>query len=62
MHDLREVSEIANALSYFNAARPHHGIAQRTPVPRERAPARLAGSITAIPVLGGLQDDYSTAA
>jgi putative transposase len=50
------------ATSYFNMARPHQGIGQRTPVPGERAPARLASSITAIPVLGGPHHDYSAAA
>jgi transposase InsO family protein len=50
------------ALSYFNTARPHQGIGQQTPVPGERAPARLAGSITAIPVLGGLHHEYRSAA
>jgi transposase InsO family protein len=50
------------ALRYFNTARPHRGIGQLTPVPGERAAARLAGPITAIPVLGGLHHDYSAAA
>jgi transposase InsO family protein len=50
------------SLSYFNTARPHQGIAQRTPVPGEPAPARLASSITEIPVLGGLHHDYRAAA
>jgi transposase InsO family protein len=49
-------------LSYFNRARPHQGIGQRTPAPGERTHARLASSITAIPVLGGLHHDYSAAA
>jgi putative transposase len=50
------------ALRYFNAARPHQGIGQRIPVPRERVPVRSAGPVTAIPVLGGLHHDYRAAA
>jgi hypothetical protein len=40
----------------------HLRVRQRTPVPGERAPTRLAGSINAIPVLGGLHHDYIAAA
>ena len=50
------------ALSYFNTARPHQGIGQRIPIPRERVRTRFAGSVTALPVLGGLHHDYRTAA
>ncbi len=50
------------SLSYFNMARPHQGIGQRTPVPSERDRASFAGSVTAIPVLGGLHHDYRAAA
>jgi transposase InsO family protein len=50
------------ALSYFNAARPHQGIGQRIPVPGERVPARFAGPVTALPVLGGLHHNYRAAA
>jgi putative transposase len=49
-------------LSYFNAARPHQGIGQRIPVPGECVPARFAGPVTALPVLGGLHHDYRAAA
>jgi putative transposase len=49
------------ALREFNRARAHQWIGQRTPVPAERAPARLA-SITATPVLGGLHHDYRSTA
>jgi hypothetical protein len=50
------------ALSYFNAARPHQGIGQRIPVPGEHVPVRLAGPLTARPVLGGLYHDYRAVA
>jgi transposase InsO family protein len=50
------------ARSYFNTARPHQGIGQRTPVPSERVRASFAGSVTAIPVLGGLHHEYRAAA
>jgi putative transposase len=50
------------ALSYFNTARPHQGIGQRTPVPYECVRPSYAGSVTAVPVLGGLHHDYRAAA
>lgn len=50
------------ALSYFNGARPHQGIGQRIPTLTERPQARLACSVGAIPVLGGLHHDYRAAA
>jgi putative transposase len=50
------------ALSYFNTARPHQGIGQQIPVSGEHLRARFAGSVTPIPVLGGLHHDYRVAA
>ena len=50
------------ALSYFNTARPHQGIGQQVPVAGERGRARFAGSVMAIPVLGGLHHNYRAAA
>jgi hypothetical protein len=50
------------ALIYFNTARPHQGIGQQTPVSGERLRTRFAGSVTAIPLLGGLHHDYCAAA
>jgi transposase InsO family protein len=50
------------ALSYFNTARPHQGIGQRTPVASEPVRASFPGSVTTIPVLGGLHHDYRAAA
>jgi transposase InsO family protein len=47
-------------VSYFNGERPHQGLAQRRPVPRETAPASPvpAGQVVAVPVLGGLHHAY----
>ncbi|MGH7437788.1 MAG: integrase core domain-containing protein [Polyangiaceae bacterium] len=50
------------ATSYFNTARPHQGIRQRTPVPSEGVQGTFAGSVAAIPVLGGLHHEYRAAA
>jgi putative transposase len=50
------------ALSYFNTARPHQGIGQRIPVSGESLRTRFTGSVTAIPMLGGLHHDYRAAA
>jgi transposase InsO family protein len=50
------------ALRYFNTVRPHQGIGQRVPVSGDPGRARFAGSVTAIPVLGGLHNDYRVAA
>jgi putative transposase len=48
------------ARNYFNTARPHQGIGQRIPSERDRTP--FTGSVTVIPVLGGLHHDYRAAA
>jgi Integrase core domain len=50
------------ALNYFNMARPHQGIGQRIPVPGDRVRASRPGSVTPLPVLGGLHHDYRAAA
>ena len=50
------------AFSYFNQARPHQGIEQRTPVPSERKLFRPGAEVIALPVLGGLHHDYRVAA
>ncbi len=50
------------ALGYFNTARPHQGIGQRTTVPSEHVRASFAGSVIAVPVLGGLHHAYRAAA
>ncbi len=48
---------------YFNTARPHQGIGQAIPSAFGLAsPARPAGPIVSIPVLGGLHHDYRRAA
>jgi transposase InsO family protein len=44
---------VRDYLAYFNAARPHQGLQQRIPEPREEA-ALPAGPVRATPVLGGL--------
>jgi putative transposase len=50
------------ALRYFNRVRPHQGIGQRTPVAIEGVRGPFAGSVAAIPVLGGLHHEYRAAA
>ncbi len=51
-------------VAYCNAARPHQGLRQRVPVPREPPGSAWhdAGAIGAIPVLGGLHHTYQRAA
>jgi len=46
---------------YMRGARPP-SVGQRIPVPGERVRAPSVGSITALPVLGGLHHDYRAAA
>ena len=48
--------------SYFNLSRPHQGVEQRIPVARSRTPFKPSGRVIAIPLLGGLHDDYTVAA
>jgi hypothetical protein len=50
------------SLRYSNTERPHQGISQRIPLPGELEPDPIARSTIAIPVLGGLRDDYRAAA
>ncbi len=50
------------AMSYFNTARPHQEIGQRIPMPSERVRPSSAGSVMALPVLGGVHHDYRAAA
>ena len=51
-------------VTYFNTMRPHQGLRQRVPdSPEGCAPgALLAGSVRAIPILGGLHHAYEPAA
>ena len=50
---------VTEYIRYFNAARPHQGLRQRTPVPAVRP---SDGKIVRLPVLGGLHHDYRRAA
>jgi putative transposase len=52
---------IGEYVDYFSGARPHQGIGQRIPDPREDDPDRVGernGHIVGLPVLGGLHHDY----
>jgi transposase InsO family protein len=50
---------VVEYVRYHNAARPHQGLEQRTPIPAKHP---TEGSILALPVLGGLHHDYQRAA
>ncbi|MEO7033127.1 MAG: integrase core domain-containing protein, partial [Gemmatimonadaceae bacterium] len=50
------------AVDYFNCARPHQGITQQVPIPSERASYSAGTNVLAIPILGGLHNDYRIAA
>jgi len=47
-------------VAYFNEQRPHQGIAQRVPAPRQPVPSGPArgGRVEALPILGGLHHTY----
>jgi hypothetical protein len=49
-------------LIYFNAARPHQGIARQIPVSGERKSPVGSGFVVSVAVLGGLHHDYRVAA
>ncbi|MBK9745733.1 MAG: transposase [Chloroflexi bacterium] len=55
---------IKEYVAYFNAARPHQGIAGEVPIPSLNSISESAPStqITAFPILGGLHHDYRRAA
>jgi len=42
-------------IDYYNAARPHQGLAQQTPIPLDR---RRSGTIHRRDILGGILHDY----
>lgn len=44
-------------VAFYNTHRPHQGLGQKTPIPREGA-IQKKGTIVSIPVLGGLQHYY----
>ena len=51
-------------VEYFNRSRPHQGINQRVPEPKETVGRSVGGprKVIAFPVLGGLHHDYRRAA
>jgi transposase InsO family protein len=56
---------LAEYVRHFNGARPHQGIAQRTPLSTNAmASSRrgVTGRVVAVPVLGGLHHEYRSAA
>ncbi|MEO8900118.1 MAG: integrase core domain-containing protein [Polyangiaceae bacterium] len=50
------------AFDYFNCARPHQGIAQQVPIPSNSTSYSAGANVVAIPILGGLHNDYPAAA
>ncbi len=56
-------SAIKQYVNYFNASRPHQGIAQRIPGEGDGdRPLDSGGRVVAVPILGGLHHDYQRAA
>ncbi len=54
---------IKQYVSYFNASRPHQGIAQRIPGEGDGdRPLSSGGTVVTTPILGGLHHDYRRAA
>jgi hypothetical protein len=49
-------------VAYFNASRPHQGLKQRIPGGSATAEDGATGTVSAIPILGGLHHDYRRAA
>jgi hypothetical protein len=52
---------VAEYRRYFNAERPHQGLAQQIPTGAAR-PANINGRVVETPVLGGLHHAYRRAA
>jgi putative transposase len=51
--------QVTEYVRYFNAARPHQGIAQSMPIPLALpSPSQLAAELVGLPVLHGLHHDY----
>ncbi|MEO8902608.1 MAG: integrase core domain-containing protein [Polyangiaceae bacterium] len=59
-HRLQVLQE--HAFDYFNCARPHQGIAQQVPIPSNSTSYSAGANVLAMPVLGGLHNDYRVAA
>jgi putative transposase len=60
LHEAHLRCVLRNYIDYYNTARPHQGIDQRTPVPRLGTESR--GAIQCRTVLGILNDYYRNAA
>ena len=57
----KQLQRVLNAyVAYFNQARPHQGIGQQIPVEWgvSRATQHEADKVIAVPILGGLHNDY----
>jgi len=51
-------SVLTEYAAYFNASRPHQGLAQRVPTPSTAICSSTGRRVVAFPVLGGLHHDY----
>ena len=53
---------LAGYAAHYNAARPHRALQLRPPRPTSPVPGPVRGGIRRRPILGGLLNEYETAA
>jgi putative transposase len=64
LHEKQLHRMLNDYMAYFNRARPHQGIRQQVPEPREPSSSsqHAVGKVMAVPILAGLHHDYQLAA